>query len=105
MSLPASEDIFEPCTIWNFLVAKLADPVDNVYMDDESQPLYWEPTYEIVLALNEAYPNFDIESIGMKQLKDMIIALPNFADDPGIASEELLRDILREWYEEAQENA
>ena len=74
-------------------------------MDDEIQPLYWEPTFEIVLALIQTYPNFDIESIGLKQLKDMIVALPNFADDPGIASEELLRDILREWYEEAQENA
>ena len=75
-------------------------------MDDEQiQPLYWEPTYEIVLALIQTYPNFDIESVGMKQLKDMILALPNFADDPGIVSEELLRDILKEWYEESQENA
>src|SRR5436190_1707311 len=42
-------------------------------MDDtRPQPLYWEPTYEIVLALNDAYPNFNIEDIGMKQLKDMI---------------------------------
>ena len=74
-------------------------------MDDEQiQPLYWEPTYEIVLALIQTYPNFDIESIGMKQLKDMIVALPNFADDPGVASEEILRDILNVWYEE-QENA
>ncbi len=93
-----------PCTFWNFLVAKLADPVDNLNMDDETQPLYWEPTFEVALALIQTYPNFDIESIGMKQLKDMIIALPNFADDPGIASEELLRGILNEWYEE-QENA
>ena len=74
-------------------------------MDDEQiQPLYWEPTYEIVLALIQTYPNFDIESVGMKQLKDMILALPNFADDPSIASEEILRDILNTWYE-SQENA
>ena len=72
-------------------------------MDDTQQPLYWEPTYEIVLALKEAYPNFNSEDIGMKQLKDMIIALPNFADDASIASEEILRDILNEWYE-SQEN-
>ena len=67
---------------------------------DDTQPLYWEPTYELVLALLEAYPDFDIEQIGLKQLKDMIVALPNFADDAAIASDELLRDILREWYEE-----
>jgi FeS assembly protein IscX len=69
-------------------------------MDDE-HPLYWEPTYEIVLALMETYPDFEIEHVGYKQLMDMIVALPGFADDPSIASEELLRDILREWYEEA----
>jgi len=47
------------------------------------------------------YPNFNIEAIGYQQLMEMIVALPGFADDPAIASEELLRDILREWYEEA----
>jgi FeS assembly protein IscX len=72
-------------------------------MDDTPQPLYWEPIYEVALALKEAYPHFNIEDIGMKQLKDMIIALPNFADDASSASDELLRGILNEWYE-SQEN-
>ena len=69
--------------------------------DDEIQPIYWEPTFEIVKALMEKHPTFNIEDIGYQQLLDMIVALPGFADDPAIASEELLRDILREWYEEA----
>ena len=69
--------------------------------DEEIQPIYWEPTYEIVKALMSSYPTFNIEDIGYQQLLDMIVALPGFADDPAIASEELLRDILREWYEEA----
>jgi len=68
---------------------------------DTEHALYWEPTYEIVLALMQTYPNFNIEAIGYQQLMEMIVALPGFADDPAIASEELLRDILREWYEEA----
>jgi FeS assembly protein IscX len=67
----------------------------------EAESLYWEPTYEIVLALMETYPTINIEKVGMQQLMDMIVALPNFADDPSIASDDLLRDILREWYEEA----
>ena len=70
-------------------------------MVSEAESLYWEPTYEIVLALMQTYPDIDIEEVGMQQLMTMIVALPNFADDPNIASDDLLRDILREWYEEA----
>jgi FeS assembly protein IscX len=72
-------------------------------LEMQDHPLYWEPTYEIVLALMEAHPDVDgvtIEGVGYHQLLTWIIALPNFADDPAIVSEELLRTILREWYEE-----
>jgi FeS assembly protein IscX len=75
--------------------------VDEFEGNSNNNPIYWEPTYEIVLALMRTYPSFNIEAIGYQQLMEMIVALPGFADDPAIASEELLRDILREWYEEA----
>lgn len=64
-------------------------------------PLYWDASYEIVLTLIEAYPNIEIDSIGLKQLNRMIIELPNFADDPVLVNEGILNDILREWYEES----
>ncbi len=78
--------------------------VDEFSEDGDNYPIYWEPTYEIVLALMEAHPDVDINTVGMQQLMDWIVALPNFADEPSIASEELLRAILREWYEETEEN-
>lgn len=62
--------------------------------------LSWDASYEIILALMEAYPNIDIESVGIEQLKQMIIGLPNFVDDPALMYDGLLNDILREWYEE-----
>ena len=62
--------------------------------------LYWENSYEIVLTLMERYPDVLIESVGMDQLYRMIVELPEFADDPRLANEGILRDILREWYEE-----
>lgn len=65
------------------------------------QPLYWDNSYEIVLALQAAYPQVDIESVGMAQLYDWIINLDNFADDPALANDGILKDILREWYEES----
>jgi FeS assembly protein IscX len=62
--------------------------------------LYWDASYEIVMALIEAYPNIDIETVGTQQLFQMIVELPNFADDPALVNDGILNDILREWYEE-----
>lgn len=62
--------------------------------------LYWDATYEIVLALVEKYPDMEVSSVGLEQLKQMIIDLPGFEDDPALANNSILNDILREWYEE-----
>jgi len=77
--------------------------VDEYDEKEDNYPLYWEPTYEIVLALMATHPGVDVNTVGMQQLLEWIVALPNFADDPAIVSEELLRTILREWYEETEE--
>ena len=68
--------------------------------NSDNPPLYWEATYEIVLALQAHYPQVDVETVGMAQLLDWIIKLPNFADDPAMVNDGILADILREWYEE-----
>lgn len=47
-----------------------------------------------------AHPHIDVESLGLAQLKALIVALPNFADDPALANDALLSQILREWWEE-----
>jgi FeS assembly protein IscX len=65
------------------------------------KPLYWDASYEIVLALSDVYDDTNIEEVGTQQLYQMIIDLPNFADDPTLANDDLLNDILREWYEES----
>mgnify|MGYP005865041499 CR=1 FL=1 len=62
--------------------------------------LTWEGSYAIVLALREAYPDVDPETVGLVQLNTWIIALPDFDDDPALVNESILTGILREWYEE-----
>ena len=62
--------------------------------------LHWEATYEIILALRLQYPDVNIETIGLNQLYQMIVSLPDFDDDSAMASDQLLKDILGEWYEE-----
>jgi FeS assembly protein IscX len=63
--------------------------------------LDWDSSYEIVMALRETYPDADPEATGLDALYRMIIALPDFADDPSLVNDGILKDILREWYEES----
>jgi FeS assembly protein IscX len=70
------------------------------YMSGYQPELYWESAYEIVLSLQTTYPDVDIETVGLDQLYQWIIALPNFADDPQLVNTGILNEILREWYEE-----
>ena len=67
-----------------------------------SQPhkIYWDSTYEIVLSLIDMHPDADLDAMGLQQLNQLIVALPDFADDPELANEGILTEILREWYEE-----
>lgn len=68
--------------------------------NSEFNSLYWESSYEIVLALIARYPDVDLDMVGIEQLYGWIVGLPNFADDPALANEGILNEILREWYEE-----
>ncbi len=68
-------------------------------MSDEDK-LFWDATYEIVLSLMATHGDADVETVGIQQLYQWIIALPNFADDPELANDSILNGILREWYEE-----
>lgn len=63
--------------------------------------LHWDASYALVRALMAAHPDVDLETVGIDQLYHWVIALPNFADDPALAHEALLEQLLREWYEEA----
>jgi len=70
------------------------------YANMSNQSLYWDSAYEIVLELMDKYPNADIEALSLKELNRWIVNLPNFADDPVLVNDGILKDILREWYEE-----
>jgi FeS assembly protein IscX len=63
-------------------------------------PVYWESTFEIVLGLMQNHPDVDINTVGVEQLYQWIISLPDFADDPELVNEQILNEILRDWYEE-----
>jgi len=66
----------------------------------QSNKLYWDATYEIVLGLIDTHPGANLDAMGLQELYELIVALPDFADDPELANEGILTEILREWYEE-----
>ena len=65
--------------------------------------LSWDSPYAVALALIEAHAELNVEDIGYEQLVTLVTALPNFIDDPELANEKLLDDIIRDWYEEVSE--
>jgi FeS assembly protein IscX len=67
----------------------------------EFNRLYWESSYALVRALMDAHPNVDFETLGIAQIFEWIVALPGFVDDPALAHDEMLEEILSQWYEEA----
>lgn len=65
-----------------------------------AQELYWDAIYEIALALKASRPTEDLDEASLGDIFKWTIALPNFADDPGLANDEILSAIYQEWFEE-----
>jgi len=62
-------------------------------------PLYWDDAYPIALMLKREHPEADPVRVDPAVLRGWVIALPGFADDPGLVCTEQLVDIQAEWVE------
>ena len=62
--------------------------------------LTWDDSYAIALALKEAHPEIDLESVSLNMIYHWTLALPDFIDDPELANEAVLSAIFQEWFEE-----
>lgn len=62
--------------------------------------LYWDAIYEIALALKASQPQQTLEDVSLGDIFQWTTALPNFADAPELANDEILAAIYQEWYEE-----
>lgn len=70
-------------------------------MTEREPELFWDSTYAIVVSLMEHHPRRRPDDVGLEELAALVEALPGFQDDPALANERLLLDILTVWYEEA----
>jgi FeS assembly protein IscX len=65
-----------------------------------SEPLTWESIYAIALALKDAHPGIDMESVTLGNIYAWTLALEDFDDDPALVNDEILSAIYQDWYEE-----
>jgi FeS assembly protein IscX len=65
-----------------------------------TEPLHWEATYAIALALQEAHPQQNLETVSLQMIYHWVTSLPQFDDDPSLANDEILAAIFQDWFEE-----
>jgi len=61
----------------------------------------WTDTQEIAIALAEARPDTDPQRVRFTDLRDWVLALPGFDDDPKHCGEKILEAIQTAWIDEA----
>jgi FeS assembly protein IscX len=61
----------------------------------------WTDSRDIALALLEAHPDQDPKTVNFVDLRNWILALPEFKDDPKRSGEKILEAIQMAWIEEA----
>ncbi len=59
--------------------------------------LMWEDAEDIAEALAEAHPDIDPLSVRFTDLRQWVIAIPDFEDDPKASSEGKLERIQMAW--------
>lgn len=63
-------------------------------------PLTWEDSYAIALALRSRHPNANLEEVSLGAIYRWTVELPNFQDDRELANDAILSAIYQEWFEE-----
>jgi FeS assembly protein IscX len=62
--------------------------------------LKWTDSLDIAIALDEAHPEVDPHHVNFVDLRDWILALEDFDDDPQHSGEKLLEAVQMAWIEE-----
>ena len=62
----------------------------------------WTDSLEIAIALSEKFPEKDPTKINFVDLRDWVIGLEGFDDDPKRSGEKILEAIQMAWIEEAE---
>ena len=64
--------------------------------------LKWTDVLDIAIELDEAHPEVDPKTVNFVDLREWIMALPEFEDDPGHSGEKILEAVQMAWMEERE---
>jgi FeS assembly protein IscX len=64
--------------------------------------LKWTDSRDIAIELVETHPDVDPLSVRFTDLRDWVMRLPEFDDDPEHSSEKILEAIQMAWLDEAE---
>ena len=62
----------------------------------------WTDSREIAIALTEKHPEVDPKRVNFVDLRNWVIALEGFDDDPKRSGEKILEAIQMHWIEESE---
>ena len=62
--------------------------------------LKWTDILDIAIALDESRPDVDPMSVNFVDLRNWIMALPEFDDDPARCGERILEAVQQAWIDE-----
>lgn len=60
----------------------------------------WTDILDIAIALDETHPDVDPQRVNFVDLRNWVLALDEFDDDPGHSGEKILEGIQAAWIEE-----
>jgi FeS assembly protein IscX len=63
----------------------------------------WKDADEIALDLVERHPGIDPLSLTLPALKQLVLELPTFHDDPDAGTDRALENIQSAWYDEFED--
>jgi FeS assembly protein IscX len=63
----------------------------------------WTDAEEIGIALCEAHPDIDPLTVRFTQLREWVLQIPMFSDDPSSSNEAMLEAIQMAWHEERED--
>ncbi len=64
--------------------------------------LKWTDSLDIAIELDEAHPDIDPAQVRFTDLRDWVLALEAFSDDPEHCGEKILEAIQLAWIEERE---
>ncbi|MEH6516295.1 MAG: Fe-S cluster assembly protein IscX [Halioglobus sp.] len=62
--------------------------------------MLWTDTIDVAIELYEAHPDADPLALNFVDLRNWVLALPGFDDDPNRCGEKILEAIQAAWIEE-----